>query len=307
MSRENLILSSGEAQAKKWAGYLLVLALLVLPGIGAPAALGTPSVDADTELIMGIFPRRNAEATRNLFTPMAEYLSKKLGRRVRLESTHDFRSFWDNVAGQRYDIVHFNQYHYVRSRKAYGYRVILKNEEFGHSTIASTLLVRKDSGIDSIADLRGRKIIFGGGKKAMQSYITARYLLQQGGLAEGDYFSAFAINPPKACIGIYYRQAAAAGTGSTVPYLPNVQNEIDISELKVLKKSAPMAQLPWAVKADMSDAIAMQIQTILSELKNDREGKKVLESARLTNLVIATDDEYNPHRQIIRTVLDEEY
>ncbi len=282
---------------------LISLVLYALPARSAD----TPSPTAGTELVMGIFPRRAADVTEKLFTPLATYLSKQLGRPIRLETTHDFVSFWDNVDRQRYDIVHYNQYHYVRSHKTRGYRVILKNEENHLSTIAAALFVRKDSGINKIMDLKGRRIVFGGGKTAMQGYITARYLLESGGLHEGDYITTFAINPLRAIFAVYYQQAAAGGAGDIIPQLPGVRQEIDIPEISALATSPPMAHLPWAVKQDMSPQTAKRIQTILSRAAETKRGREALAAAQLTNLIIAADAEYNPHREIIRSVLGENY
>ena len=281
---------------------LIGLILYALPAQSAD----TPPQTNDTELVMGIFPRRAADVTEKLFTPLAAYLSRQLGRPIRLETTHNFVSFWDNVDRQRYDIVHFNQYHYVRSHKTRGYRVILKNEEMNRSTIAASLFVHKDSGINSIMDLKGRKIVFGGGKTAMMSYITASHLLEAGGLHKGDYVTTFAINPMRAVIAVYYRQAAA-GAGDIVKLLPSVRQEIDVSELKMLATGQPMAHLPWAVKQDMSQQTLRRIQAILSRAAETPPGRKALATAQLTNLNIASDTEYDPHREIIRLVLGENY
>jgi len=282
---------------------LLGLILYALPAQSAD----TPPQTNDTELVMGIFPRRAADVTEKMFTPVAAYLSRQLGRPIRLETTHDFVSFWDNIDRQRYDIVHYNQYHYVRSHKTLGYRVILKNEELNRSTIAASLFVRKDSGINSIMGLKGRKIVFGGGKTAMISYITARHLLEAGGLHKGDYVTTFAINPLRAVIAVYYQQASAAGSGDIVLQLPRVKQEIDVAQLKTLATSPPMAHLPWAVKQDIDQHTTERIQTILSQAAETSEGRKALAAARLTNLLIASDTEYDPHREIIRSVLGESY
>lgn len=262
---------------------------------------------ADDALTLGVFPRRPPPDTLERFQPLASYLSSRLGRPVNVETTHDFASFWESVAERHYDLVHYNQYHYVRSRKEFGYRVILKNEEFGRSTISGTIVARKDSGIESLQDLRGRKVVFGGGPKAMQSYIIATYLLRQAGLREGEYLKQFAFNPPKACIATYYRQAAAAGVGDPVLDLPSVKNSIDVSRMRFLAVSEPLAHLPWAVSADISDELAERIQNALVRLAQDSEGRSILSDAGLTSLNAADDSEYDPHRRIIREVLGEDY
>lgn len=150
---------------------------------------------SEHHLKLGVFPQLNPQITTQQFTPLVQYLSKELHRPVQLEVSKDFESFWESVTQERYDIVHYNQYHYVRSARECGYRVILKNEEYGKDSVASVLIVRKDSGIQSIKDLRSKKVVFGDGPSAMVSYIQNTYLLRQAGLQHGDYQREYAISP----------------------------------------------------------------------------------------------------------------
>ena len=262
---------------------------------------------SDEPLVIGIFPRRNSVKTIIFFKPLEVYLSKKLNRQIQLRTSKDFATFWDGVEKGDYDLVHYNQYHYMISHKKYGYTVIVKNKEFGESTITGSIIVRKDSGIKSVKDLAGKEIIFGGGPKAMQSYIYARYLLESKGLKRNDYIVRFAKNPPNAIIATYLKHAIAAGSGEKVLRLGVVKNAVDISQLKYLVKGKQLAHLPWAVKKDMPKKLQNKIQTILANMVNTSEGRKVLKKAKLDSFVIATDDEYNPHREIVSKVLNEKY
>ena len=262
---------------------------------------------AEEPLTIGIFPRRSATTTLELFTPLVDYLSNKLNRKVVLATAPDFASFWNKVANREYDLVHYNQYHYLRSRKMFGYRVILRNEEFGRSAFAGALVARKDSGVDDVADLKGKKIVFGGGRMAMISYIVATDLLREGGLGEGDYLTQFALTPPKACIATYYRQAAAAGAGDGILQLPSVAKQIDTDEMTLIAISKPLAHLPWAVSGRISQQLADQIQTTLAHMNQQGRGKQILANAGLTGLVVTSDSDYNPHREIVQRVLGEQY
>jgi phosphonate transport system substrate-binding protein len=289
----------------------LLLALLVVTAtIFSDVSLAKTVVQAATdesEFVIGVFPRRNAETTIQLFTPLAQYLEEKLRKPVKLVTTKDFESFWQGVESQRYDLVHYNQYHYVKSRKQHGYTVILKNEEFGEDTIAGSIVVRTDSGITSISDLKDKKIVFGGSRSAMQSYIVATYLLRKAGLQAGDYSEAFSRNPPNAIFAAYYGQASAGGTGDKVLKLPVVTNKIDAGKMTYLAVGEQLPHLPWAVRNDMSLAEQEKLQGILSELKHNQRGKQILASAKLTGLNIAEDNDYDVHRQMIYAVLNENF
>jgi len=133
-----------------------------LRGLSFVAALcfyAQPLRAADEALVLGIFPRYKATETTTMFKPLADHLSQRLGRQVTVVTSKDFESFWHGVNVQKYDIVHYNQYHYIRSARAY--RVIAHQQEFGKAAVSGALFVRKDSGIKSIGDLKGKRMTAG--------------------------------------------------------------------------------------------------------------------------------------------------
>lgn len=266
----------------------------------ALAALAPAGYAAEEALVMGVFPRHNATDTTTMYTPLADHLSKRLGRKVSLVTSRDFDSFWRGVTEQRYDIVHYNQYHYVHSAQAY--TVVAHNQEFGKSAVAGALFVRKDSGITEISQLRGRTIIFGGGRDAMLSYIAPRFLLMQAGLKEGDFKTEFAVNPPNALLALFHKQADAAGGGDILNDLTVVRNAINAEELRILATTEPLLFLPWAVKRSMPAKLRESIQAILVDLGQGANGKNVLRAARATGIGKAEDRDYDPHRRMTTAV-----
>jgi len=280
---------------RRWArtaAMLLSIATVIL----APGAQA-----AEDPLVMGVFPRRNAAETTRMFQPMADHLGEQLGRKVSLVTAKDFESFWRGVAEQRYDIVHYNQYHYIRS--AQSYEVVAHIEEFGKRTIAGALYVRKDSGIASVAQLRGRSVLFGGGEDAMVSYIANRYLLLQAGLKKDDFKSLFAVNPPNSILALNSRQADAAGAGDGIMELPLVRKSVKSEDFVALAVSEPLLQLPIAVKRTLPANVRGAIQATLINLKHSEAGNRVLHAAAMTGTGKAEDKDYNPHRIIVRAVL----
>jgi phosphonate transport system substrate-binding protein len=255
---------------------------------------------ADDSLTLGVLPRYNATETTTMYTPLAERLSERLGRKVTLVVSKDFDSFWRAVEAQSYDIVHYNQYHYLRSAQTY--RVIAHAQEFGRSAVAGALFVRKDSGITDISQLRGRTIIFGGGKDAMMSYIAPRFLMMKAGLKDGDFRTEFAVNPPNALLALYHKQADAAGGGDILIDLPVVRNAINAGELRVLAATEPLLFLPWAVKRSMPAKLRQSIQSNLTDLDESDAGKNVLKAARTTGIEKAEDKDYVPHRKMTEAV-----
>ena len=278
----------------------------ILASLGSLNSISVAHAKA-SPLRLGVFPRRNIKITYKLFTPLAQSLSQQLGREVILETTKSYQEFWRNVQQRRYDIVHFNQYHYILSHQSYGYDVVAANKELNSSTIAGSLIVRKDSGINQISDLKGKTILFGGGRRAMQSYISATWLLRKGGLQAGDYIEKFAVNPPNTIISTFFKRADASGSGDAVMRLDNVRKRIEISQLKFLAKTEQMVHLPWALKNDLPSDMKVKIQSILTSLDTTIEGQKILRNARLNALLPVVDSDYNKHRKIITDVYGNDY
>jgi phosphonate transport system substrate-binding protein len=282
--------------------------LVCLSGLMPVTTRGSEAVKAQEEIIrMGIFPRRSPKETIKLYTPMANYLGEKLGKRVKLEVANNLDLFWENVQNKKYDLVHFNPYQYVRSHKNQGYQVILKNEEFGKDTVAGAIVVRKDSGIESINDLRGKKVIYFGGPKAMLSYMVNTSTLIRAGLNKNDFGQEFTNSPNNAVFAVYFGQADAAGIGNRGLQQPSVVKRIDTSKMKYLVQSEPLTHLPWAVNETLPPELREDIQKHLANLKNSQSGENILKTAKLTGLNITSDSEYDRHRKIIWEITGENY
>lgn len=277
------------------------LRIVRLLGLIATAAAAPVIQAAEDPLIMGVFPRLNAGETTKRYAPLANYLSERLGRKVSLVTSKDFDSFWQGLGEQRFEIVQCNQYQYIRSAK--NYRVIAHNKEFGKSTIAGVLYVRKDSGITDLTQLRGRTILFGGGQDAMIGYIAPVYMLLQAGLRKEEFKSQFAVNPLNSVIGVYRRQADAAGSGDVVINQPALKNTINTDELTALAVSEQLLHLPWTVKRTMPARLRESVRSLLVNLENSEPGKEVLKAAVLTGVGPAQDKDYDPHRRMVRAVL----
>ena len=278
------------------------LAAMLLPMTGQTAASSFGKT-----LQVGIFPRRNPKTTYRMFRPLSSYLSSKMGIAIRMSTAKNFADFWKNIENNRYDLVHFNQYHYIVANALHGYRAIAKNEENDLSTIAGSLIVRKDSNIQTLQDLKGKTIVFGGGPRAMQSYIIPRWLLEQQGIDQHLYRGTFARTPPNAIMSVANRQADAAGAGDIVLHMNQVKSHINIDQLDYLAKSDPMPHLPWAVSERVDATLAEDIQRLLTGLGNDTFSAHILKKAELTGILPATDSQYDQARRIIKDVYGDDY
>lgn len=266
-----------------------------------------PLLQADDIFRIGIFPRRSVEDSKKMFTPLSAYLEQQLKKKIVLDVPPDMPAFWSRLEEGKYDLVHLNQYHYVRAHAKLGWQAILKNEELGEDTISAALWVLHSSDIRQVSDLREKLIVFGGGDHAMVASIMTRDMLLQAGINDDDYIGMTTIHPMKSIISVYYKQADAAGVSASVVKMPAIKKEIDTEELRLLAKSEPVAHLPWAIRGDIDEETRNRIVNALLSLNDSGSGVNVLKSAGLTGIRAANDSDYDKHREIIKRVLNEQY
>jgi phosphonate transport system substrate-binding protein len=272
------------------------------------AMLGSASAD----VTLGVFPRFPAQTTHSALRPLVTKLSSVLGENVRLVVPKDFATFWQGVAVHEYDIVHYNQYHYIKSAKEFGYRALVANIEENERLMAGALFVREDSNVTSLAELKGSKvtILFGGSEMAMNSYIAPTALLRRAGLEPGvDYSVRFVANPASAVIGVAHGAGAVAGAGSRVPDQDSVRAVTQRGmKVRMLASSESFVHLPWAVTAEMPSAKAQTIQRAMAGLSlENADDAKILKAAGVDGFYVVSDEDFALVREITRFATGEFY
>ncbi|MEW6068841.1 MAG: phosphate/phosphite/phosphonate ABC transporter substrate-binding protein [Nitrospirota bacterium] len=127
------------------------------------------------------------------FAPLAEYLSKKLGRKVNLKPVSGYESAIRDIG---YGITHacyMAPTTYVEANKKYGVQPLVKALTEGKSTYRSVIITRSNSGINSIEDIKGRTFAFGD-PHSVSSYIAPMFMLLEAGIDCKDllYYKYFA-------------------------------------------------------------------------------------------------------------------
>lgn len=281
---------------------LLLAAAIALFGL---AAAGTATASAG--ITLGVFPRSPALQTEQQFQPLARELSKRLGIPVHLDVPPDFAALWDRIRNRRYQLLHYNAYHYIRAHQSFKHQAIAMNVEHGNATVRAAIWVRRDADVRRASDLQHRKIVFGGGRDAMVSHIMALDLLRRAGLADSDFTSQYTINPTHALLAVYFHQTLAAGFAAQPATRRRWGDELDQDALVPLLVGDPVAQHPWAIADSVDHDLRERIRDALLGLADTADGRDALEQAGLTGIAPAVDADYDPHREIVLRVLGERY
>lgn len=265
---------------KKLSLFILVLCITL-----------TPLLSMATELKLGLLPRLSEKEMIDGFTPLAQYLEKEVGVKVKLVVPKDFDTWISEAKAGAYDIAYTNPYLYVVVKKAVkdAQPIAIASEPEIGTKLYGTIIVKKDSPIKSIADLKGKTIAATDSGSA-GAYLVQMLMLQKAKLKKDDVKIIFEKRRDPVA------EAVLAGKADA-----GFVRDDDVEKLKVggdkfrrLGKSDPIPNWPIFIAKKMDPAMATKIKNAILKLKpGDLQSIKVLAPARTDGFVPATDKDFD--------------
>lgn len=136
-------------------------------------------------LRFGVVPLESPAIMFKKFSPLTEYLSRKLGRPVDLRIAVDFEGAIKDIGQNITQLCYMTPSTYIEANKRYGVRVLAKALRDGKPYHHSVIITRVDSDIRSIEDLKGKTFAFGD-MRSTSSHIIPRAMLKQAGIDLSD-------------------------------------------------------------------------------------------------------------------------
>lgn len=137
--------------------------------------LGSASVRSEEVLRVGVMPFNSQLALLRFHQPLREHLQARLGIPVEIRTSPDFPAYVKDVLGGRFDVIVLAPHFAVLAYQDAGYRPLFHYR----NTLEPLLVVRRDSPIDSPADMRGRTVAVAS-KLALVSIVGLQRFRQEG-------------------------------------------------------------------------------------------------------------------------------
>ncbi len=254
---------------------------------------------------IGLIPEQDIRKMAARYGPLAEYLSKKLNLKVILIYLDNYGEVCDKFIYKQLDAAFFGSFSYALTHVKAGVEPLVRPDYQGTSTYRGLIVVREDSSIKNIADMRGKRLALVN-QATYAGYLYPLYYFKEHGVDKLEaYFSKiiFAESHDKAIFALL-RDEADVATPKDLVYQRVIKENPDLEKkLVVLSASQPVPSNALCVSKELDPNLKNKLKDILLNLNNDPEAKPVLESlGGATRFIETQDEDYRHLYQIINAL-----
>ena len=140
---------------------------------------------AEEKIIVAFVPSIESQTIIYQLDKFEEELAKGIGMKVKAEVMPSYMACVEAMGTGQIDVAFLPPMAYVLGHKRYGLEVLLKVERHGKTVYRGEIIVRKDSGIETIDDLKGKTFAFVESSSA-SGHLYAKALLLKHGIVVGE-------------------------------------------------------------------------------------------------------------------------
>lgn len=281
--------------------------------IAFTALAGTPSFVTTTTagdvekqgLHIAIIPEKNIFEQKRRYKYITSYLSEKLGIHVHIDIMSNYGQICDAFIDGSADAGFMGSFSYLLTHAKTGVELIARPVWLdGSSTYRGYVFVRRDSGIRTIADMRGKSIALVD-KATTAGYIFQLYYLTQSGIDEMEtYFSKiyFAGSHDASAWAVYTGEAEIGG-GKNHIFNELANEHPDFAkQMLILAESPEVPSNGLVVREDLNPTIKMRLRDLLINLDNSTEGREILRNFGAKKFISTENEDYRSLYNMVDTL-----
>lgn len=272
-------------------GFVAIIALCLTEGVNAASS---------APLVLAVHPYLPTTEITARFSPLADYLARATGRPVKVRVGRNYAEHIDAIGTDSVDIAYMGPVPYVKLVARYGKKPLLARQEVnGQRYLRGVIIVRQDSSVRTLADLKGKRFAFGDPDSTM-SHVLPLYVLQKAGVTQ----RALAHHE---FLGAHKNVALAvlAGDYDAGAVKQEIFQEFSSKGLRILAELPPVSDHVFVTSAKLPASLIAMLRGAMLRLKDTAEGKSIMSSIHphMTALAPALDSDYDN----LRVILDENF
>ena len=253
-----------------------------------------PALAQQSVLKITTIPEEAATEQVRKFGPITRYLERTLGMKVEFTPVTDYPAAVEALVNKQVDVVWFGGFTHVQAQLRSGGKIIPIAQREEDTQFRSVFITQTDSGIKSLADLKGKQVSFGSQSSTSGHLMPRAYLLQAKLDPERDFRRVAYSGAHDATIAsVVGGRVDAAALDITVWRKFVEDKKVDTSKVNVFYTTPPYFNYNWSVHADMPAALRERITKALLDISmGNAEGKKILTLNRATKYIATKAENY---------------
>lgn len=272
--------------------------------VGSLLAICLP-IQAQAKDILRIttIPEEAASEQIRKFTPLANYLEKRLGMKVEFRPVADYPAAVEALVNKQIDLAWLGGLTFVQADIRSGGKVIpiLQREE--DTKFRSVFISQTNSGIKKLSDLKGKTLTFGSSSSTSGHLMPRSYLLEAGLNPEKDLSRVAYSGAHDASIAaVVSGRVDAAAVDMTVWKKFVESKRVDTSKVNAFYETPTFFNYNWTIHQDMAPELRKKIEKAFLDLSDATpEGKEILSLARATRFIPTKAENYKGMEKAARS------
>jgi phosphonate transport system substrate-binding protein len=250
------------------------------------------------QLRLAVHPLYNPTKLGQVYNPLIDFLTKSIkGSSFLLEASRDYPSYEEKIKQGSPDILIPNPWQTIEAMQS-GYEVIAmvgKPEEF-----TGLIVVRKDSGIKTPADLKGKTICYPASTAIAACMMPQMFLHSYGLDINKDLKNEYVGSQESSIMNVYLKHATAGGTWPPPWKTFQMDHPKEAQELIAIWETPALTNLSVMVKKSMPDKLKQQLRSSLTSLTSTKDGLAILATMKTTGINPASDKDYDVVRDFMQ-------
>ena len=246
-------------------------------------------------MLIGLIPEQNLFKQMERYELLMGYLHRKTGTKFKLTILPRYGNIIDNFASAGLDGAFFGSFTYTLAHAKMGVEVLARPVALDNtSTYYGMIFVRKDSGIRSARDMKGKRFAFVD-KATMAGYVFPLGYFHENGISDYRRFLKefyFTVTHEDAILDVLHRKADIGAAKNTVFQRLAKEDPRIPEELAVLQTSPEVPENALALRRDIDPSVRDLLKETLLEMDRDPDGKKVLERFGARRFIETRNEEY---------------
>ena len=259
----------------------------------ALAAAALPSAHAQKVFRVSAIPDEAPTELQRKFKPLGEYLEKRIGMKVDFVPVTDYAASVEALVNGKVDMVWFGGFTFVqaRIRSRDGVVPIVQREE--DERFKSVFITPANSGIDGLADLKGKSISFGSPSSTSGHLMPRSYMLQAGVDPDKDMRVSYSGAHDATALAVAGGKVQAGALNIAVWQKMVAEKRVDPNTVRVFYTTPGYYDYNWTVRKDLDPALRQRlIDAFLALDRNDPQGKAILELQSATKFIPTKAENY---------------